>query len=169
MRAEDNLAGCKTSEALLEDYLSGELSRGASEQLAAHLHSCANCREALEEARLSARLVRGTFEPMEEPGPAFTHMVMARVNAAEAWLLEQKNFWRPFERLAWRLAFTAALALGFLFAYGFQLSNATTPAAAPSPTAFAAPTETFAAPTAAVPSSADDVLVAMVEKGHEQQ
>jgi anti-sigma factor RsiW len=168
MRAEDNRAGCKTSETLLEDYLSGELSRGASEELEAHLRSCAACREALEEARLTERLVRGTFEPAEEPGPAFTHLVMARVNAAEAWIREQKNFWRPFERLAWRLTFTAALALVFLFAYGLQLGSAVSAPPAPTPTAFAQPTETFEAP-AAVPSSADDVLVAMVEKEHGQQ
>jgi anti-sigma factor RsiW len=169
MKGEETLGGCKTSEALLENYLSGELPRAEAEQLAAHAQSCAACREALEEARLSARLVRGAFEPAEEPGPAFTHLVMAKINAAETWMREQSNFWRPFERLAWRLAFTAALALMFLFAYGFEANNAGTGAAPmPTPTAFAQPSVTFTAPAAA-PSSADDVLVAIVEKQNEQQ
>lgn len=168
MKNEENVSGCKTSEALLEDYISGELTRAEAEQLAAHAEACAECREALQEARMSARLVRGAIEPAEEPGPAFTHLVMAKINAAEAWMREQRDFWRPFERLAWRLAFTAALALVFLFAYGLELNKAGTASAAPTPTAFAQPAETFTTPPA-VPSSADDVLVAMVEKGHEQQ
>jgi anti-sigma factor RsiW len=168
MNNEENLSVCKTSEALLEDYISGELTRAEAKQLAAHAQTCAACREALREAQMSARLVRATFEPAEEPGPAFTHLVMARINAAEAWMRQQRDFWRPFERLAWRLAFTAALALVFLFAYGWEVNNAGTASAVPTPTAFAQPAETFT-PPAAVPSSPDEVFMAIVEKQHEQQ
>jgi anti-sigma factor RsiW len=165
MRDDNSVIRCKQSEAVLEDYLAGELSRPAAEQLLAHLSECSACREALEEARLSSRLISKVFEPAEEPGPAFTHLVMAKINAAEAWMREQRNFWRPFEAIAWRLAFSAALALMLLFAYGMQFSN-TSATAAPTPTAFAQPTDRFTSPSA-VPSSDDEVLLAIAERHHE--
>jgi hypothetical protein len=165
MRGEDSVIRCNQSEALLEDYLTGELPRPAADQITAHLGSCASCREALEEARLSSRLIGKVFEPAEEPGPAFTHLVMAKINAAEAWVREQRNFWRPFEVIAWRLAFSAALALVFLFAYGLRMVPNGAPAV--TPTAFAQPTDSFTAP-AAVPSSDGDVLLAIAERRHEQ-
>ena len=167
MREEEGGLRCKLSEAVLEDYLAGELSRPAAEQLLAHLNQCSECRETLEEARLSGKLVRGAFEPAEEPGPAFTHLVMAKINVAESWLREQRNFWRPLEAIAWRLAFTAALALVFMFAYGMQMNRMTTAAPAPQATLFTQPADTFSAPTP-VPSSDDDVLMAIVERHHER-
>jgi anti-sigma factor RsiW len=167
MRGDDSVNECKQSEVLLEDYLAGELPRSAADQLAVHLGSCPACREALEEARLSSRLISKVFEPAEEPGPAFTHLVMAKINAAEAWMREQRSFWRPFEAIAWRLAFSAALALVLMFAYGMQFSNPGAPVVAPTPTAFAQPTETFTSPSA-VPSSDDEVLLAIAEKHYER-
>ncbi|HEV2298837.1 MAG TPA: zf-HC2 domain-containing protein [Candidatus Acidoferrales bacterium] len=167
MRNDSSVIRCKQSEAVLEDYLTGELPRPAAEQLMAHLNGCSACREALEEARLSSRLINKVFEPAEEPGPAFTHLVMAKINAAEAWMREQRIFWRPFEAIAWRLAFSAALALMLMFAYGMQFSNAVTTVAAPTPTAFAQPTDSFTPPSA-VPSSDDEVLLAIAERRHER-
>src|SRR5690242_20821283 len=120
MRGDDSVIRCNQSEAFLEDYFAGDLPRPVAEQLTAHLGACSACREALEQARLSSRLINKVFTPVEEPGPAFTHLVMAKINAAETWLREQRNFWRPFEVIAWRLAFSAALALVFLFAYGLD-------------------------------------------------
>jgi anti-sigma factor RsiW len=165
MRGDDSVIRCNQCEALLEDYFAGELLRPAAEQLTAHLGSCAVCREALEEARLSSRLINKIFAAAEEPGPAFTHMVMAKINAAEAWLREQRNFWRPFEAIAWRLAFSAALALVFLFTYGLRLAPNGAPAV--TPTAFAQPTDSFTAPVA-VPSSDGDVLLAIAERHHDR-
>lgn len=167
MRDDESVNRCKQSEAVLEDYFAGELQRPAAEQLLAHLNECAACRDALEEARLSSRLISKVFEPAEEPGPAFTHLVMAKINAAEAWVREQRNFWRPFEAIAWRLAFSAALALVLMFAYGLQFSNATSAGPVPTPTAFAQPTDSFTSPTA-VPSSDDEVLLAIAERHHGQ-
>lgn len=164
---DDRVAICGQSEALLEDYLTGELPRPAAEQLVAHLKECSACREALEEACVSSRLISKVFDAAEEPGPAFTHLVMARVNAAEAWLREQRSFWRPLEAIAWRLAFTAALALVFMFAYGIQMNRTTTAAPAPQATLFTQPADTFNVPTP-VPSSDDDVLMAIVERHHER-
>lgn len=167
MRDEESRLRCGQSETVLEDYLAGELSRPAAEQLLAHLNECSACREALDEARLSARLVRGAYETAEEPGPAFTHLVMAKINMAESWLREQRNFWRPLEAIAWRLAFTAALALIFMFAYGMEMNRLATAAPAPQATLFTQPADTFSAPTP-VPSSDDDVLMAIAERHHER-
>ncbi|HKW88843.1 MAG TPA: zf-HC2 domain-containing protein [Candidatus Acidoferrales bacterium] len=163
MQDENCVSRCKQSDAILEDYHSGELPRADAEKLVAHLSDCAACRDALEEARLSSRLVGKVFEPAEEPGPAFTHLVMAKINAAEAWMREQRNFWRPFEAIAWRLAFSAALALVLLFGYGLRFGTSTSAAPVPTPTAFAQPTESFTSPSA-VPSSDDDVLLAIAER-----
>lgn len=167
MHDDNRVNRCKQSEAILEDYLSGELPRADAEKLVAHLNDCTPCRDALEEARLSTRLVGKVFDPAEEPGPAFTHLVMARINAAESWMREQRNFWRPLEAIAWRLAFTAALALVFMFAYGMQMNGTTTTAPAPQATLFTQPADTFNVPTP-VPSSDDDVLMAIVERHHER-
>lgn len=164
---DDRVAICGQSEAVLEDYLTGELPRPAAEQLVAHLKECSACREALEEARVSSRLVAKVFDAAEEPGPAFTHLVMARVNAAEAWLREQRSFWRPLEAIAWRLAFTAALALVFMFAYGLQLGSPNAQVPVITPTAFAQPAESFSSPSQ-VPSSDDEVLMAIAERHHER-
>lgn len=163
MQDENRVNRCKQSEAILEDYLSGELPRADAERLVAHLNDCTVCRDALEEARLSSRLVGKVFDPAEEPGPAFTHLVMARINAAESWMREQRNFWRPFEAIAWRLAFSAALALVLMFAYALRFNNAGPTVPTPTPTAFAQPTDNFTSP-AAVPSSDDDVLLAIAER-----
>lgn len=163
MQDDNRVSRCKQSDAILEDYLSGDLPRAEAERLVAHLSDCTACRDALEDARLSSRLVGKVFDPVEEPGPAFTHLVMAKINAAEAWVREQRNFWRPFEAIAWRLAFSAALALVLMFAYALQFNNAGAAVAAPTPTAFAQPTDSFTSPSA-VPSSDDDVLLAIAER-----
>ncbi|MGH9683648.1 MAG: zf-HC2 domain-containing protein, partial [Candidatus Acidiferrales bacterium] len=63
--SERKMAGCERFEAALEDYASGVLPRGDAEQLTAHLHACRDCREALEDARLSGRLVAVFTEALD--------------------------------------------------------------------------------------------------------
>ena len=156
---------CSKLEPLLDDYLHGELPRATADRLAAHLDTCGNCRTALDDLSVSAKLVGAAFERAEDPGPGFVRLVMARINVAEQWLQEQRSFWRPFEALAWRLAFSAALALVFLFAYGVRISSevSETPATAAS----VQQRDIFTVPTSAVPSNSDEVLMAIAEKRHD--
>ncbi|HKV28565.1 MAG TPA: anti-sigma factor, partial [Candidatus Acidoferrales bacterium] len=114
--SEQKMAGCGQFEAALEDYANGELARRDAERLTAHLEACRECREALDDARVSGRLV-AVFSEMGDPGPAFTQRVMAQIGAAERWVREQRSFWRPIEAWSWRLAFSASLALALLFGY----------------------------------------------------
>lgn len=158
-------AGCEKFEAALEDYASGDLPRRDAERLTAHLEICRECREALEDARLSGRLA-AVFSEAVDPGPGFTRRVMAQIDAAERWVREQKSFWRPIEAWSWRLAFSAALALALLFTYGLRTN---TPAATSEPSGVLAPqTDAFAVPISAPPSTGDEVLMAIAEKHHER-
>lgn len=164
---EKKMAGCEEFEATLEDYASGDLPRRDAERLTAHLESCLECREALEDARLSGRLVT-VFSEAVDPGPGFTRRVMAQIDAAERWVREQRSFWRPIEAWSWRLAFSAALAIALLFTYGLR-SN--TPAAVPEVPATLAPQtdDVYTVPVSASPSSSDEVLMAIAERHHERQ
>ena len=162
---QKKMAGCEKFEAWLEDYSSGELPRRDAKRLTVHLESCHECREALEDARLSARLV-AVFSEAADPGPGFTQRVMAQIHVAERWVREQRSFWRPIEAWSWRLALSASLALALLFSYGLR-SN--TPVAAPEPSGVLVPqTDAFAVPISAPPSTGDEVLMAIAEKHHER-
>ncbi|HKF53214.1 MAG TPA: zf-HC2 domain-containing protein [Candidatus Acidoferrales bacterium] len=160
---------CKKLEPFLDDYLRGELPRATADRLASHLETCGNCREALEDLRISAKLVTGAFEERGEPSPGFARLVMARINTAEQWVQQQTSFWRPIEALSLRLVFSAALALIFLFAYGLRVRNAPV-VTAPEPSGiFVQQTEAFQ-PTSFSPSPSnnDEVLMAIAERHHEQ-
>jgi anti-sigma factor RsiW len=157
---------CEKLEPLLSDYLHGELPRATAEQLAVHLEACGDCREALDDLRISAKLVSGAFEQSADPGLGFARLVMARINTAEQWLQGQRAFWRPFEAIAWRLAFSAALALVFLFAYGMRTNTET--AATPVTSISSQQQDVFTVPVSATPSSNDEVLMAIAEKHHDR-
>lgn len=160
---------CQKLEPLLDDYLRGELPRPTAERLAAHLAACGDCRDALDDLRVSARLLTGVFEQSADPGPGFARVVMARINTAENWLQGQRAFWRPFEAVAWRLAFSAALALAFLFAYGFRNASVANQTAAPP--ILASQSEAFVRPASfsPTPSNGNEVLMAIAERRHGQQ
>jgi len=164
--SEHGMAGCEKFEAALEDYASGELPRRDAERLGAHLESCHECREALEDARLAGRLV-AVFEGAAEPGPAFTQRIMAQIRVAERWVREQRSFWRPIEAWSWRLAFSAALALALLFTYGLRSANSPAPASESSGV-LVPQRDAFAVPISAPPSTGDEVLMAIAEKHHER-
>lgn len=164
---QPKMTGCEKFEAVLEDYASGDLPSRDAQPLTAHLEACGECREALEDARLSGRLVT-VFSEAIDPGPGFTRRVMAQIDAAERWVREQKSFWRPIEAWSWRLALSASLALALLFTYGLR-SNA--PAAVPEVPATLAPQtdDAYTVPVSASPSSSDEVLMAIAERHHERQ
>lgn len=164
MSSEHNKDTCSKLESFLEDYLNGELPRAEAERMSAHLNACGDCRTALDDARLSTRLV-SAFEPVEDPGPGFAHMVMTRIDVAERWMREQRSFWRPFEALAWRLAFTATLALAFLFAYGIRVSHQAP--AAEVTTVSAQQPDIFTLPVSMAPANGDDVLLAIADHHYE--
>ncbi len=86
-----------------------------------HLASCSSCREALEAARASRRILEAVREPAGELGPAFSHRVMAAIGTEEARRRTAGEFWRPLESWAWRLTWSATLALALLAGYLFGL------------------------------------------------
>lgn len=165
MSAQTNSEMCVKYEPFLEDYANGELSRVEAERVSAHLASCGSCRAALEDAHLATRLVSAAFEPVADPGPGFVRMVMARIDVAERWMREQRSFWRPFEALAWRLAFSAALVLAFLFAYGIRVSHQqqTSGAAVVS----TQQQDIFTVPASTEPVNNDQVLLAIADHHYE--
>ena len=116
MNAENDFASCACPEyeAVLEDYLGGALENGASRKIAEHLKACAGCSRALEDAAAASEMLRGVAR-VPDPGPGFTHMVMARVRTAES--ESRTSFWEPFVSMAWKFATTAALALVVMLAY----------------------------------------------------
>lgn len=154
---------CKKLEPFLDDYLQGELPRAMTDRVGSHLETCGDCREALDDLRVSSKLVTGAFEEASDPGAGFARLVMARINAAEQWVEQQTSFWRPFEAIAWRLTFSAALLLAFLFAYGIRVNSQ------PSVTSMAAQQpDIFTVPVSTVPSNSDEVLMAIAERHHER-
>jgi anti-sigma factor RsiW len=106
---------CEGFEALLEDSIEGVLSGEEAKKLQQHLSSCGACREALEEARLSQRLLQWG-EPAAEASPGFARVVMARIREAEA-RNEPPGIMPALVAFASRLAITATLALGVMVAY----------------------------------------------------
>ena len=161
--AEFENTACAKYESLLEDYLSGELGVADAKSAAEHWKNCAGCREALERAAASTRLLRFAG-PSPEPGPAFARTVMARIRAAQEQVSERVSFWQPFVSVGWRFAATATLALGILLTYnagwgGHSQPNAT--AVRPSIVH-----DIFSPEPAGAPASADEGLLMVAETTH---
>jgi predicted anti-sigma-YlaC factor YlaD len=161
MNEEYRTTACSQYEAVLEDHLHGDLGGREATELAEHLKTCSGCRAALDEAVLSARLLR-VAEPAADPGPGFSHVVMARIRA-ELHLNEAKSVWQPFVSLAWRFAATAAVALVILVSFDMGrhsqirqdeslLATNRLPELVPD--------------QSSVPTSSDDVLLLMAETNH---
>jgi len=111
---------CEKYEALLEDYVSGELAAAEVARAEKHVDSCTNCRTALDEATSGSRLLRFAvplFEGTPDPGLGFARLVMARIRTEETKAAEGSSFWQPFVSMAWKFAATAALAVALLLTY----------------------------------------------------
>lgn len=114
---EPSYNACEKYEARLEDFIEGQLNASGLKDLRAHLSACAACSEALAFAEGSVRLLR-IAEPLPDPGPQFSRMVMARIRADEVARVEERaSFWSPLVSLSWRFAATAAFALVLLVTY----------------------------------------------------
>jgi predicted anti-sigma-YlaC factor YlaD len=158
--------GCPAYRARLEDRVSGGQAHAEDDGgLSAHLQQCARCRQALEDALLAARLVRDARRPAVQPSEAFVTRVMAAIR-------ERENrpglnpVWRPLELLASRFALAAAVVLLALSVYLAEFGPARGTFVIPATTTqTAASSSDFPEPPAA-PSTPDDVLISMAERGH---
>jgi anti-sigma factor RsiW len=161
----ESRSACQTYEALLEDYLHAELSGEGAKLTAAHLASCAACREAVEQAKASMRLLRAA-EPSADPGPAFARVVMARIRSAEnEKAAAPANFWQPFVSLGWRFAATATFALAALVTYNAGWGHRPQPNVV-----MQRPTiDIFAPEPARAPATGDEVLMMVADTSNEKQ
>jgi hypothetical protein len=164
----NTLKACTKYEALLEDYLSGALEGAAAKCAAGHWKSCNGCRQALEDAAASVRVLR-LASPSADPGPGFSRIVMARIREAQregtgTRTIERTIFGQPFVSLAWRFAATATLALGIMVTYDAGWSHRTQPVVARVRPTQA--TDLFAPDPGNPPANGDEVLMMVAENGH---
>jgi hypothetical protein len=164
MNAEYRTTACSQYEAALEDHLHGDLGGSEAAELAEHLKTCSGCRAALDEAVLSARLLR-IAEPAADPGLGFSHMVMARIRA-ELHLHEGRSIWQPFVSLAWRFAATAAVALVVLVSFDAGRHSQLQQDQSLLVTNRLPELPELVPDQSSVPTSSDDVLLMMAETNH---
>jgi anti-sigma-K factor RskA len=155
---------CTKYEALLEDYLEGALTLSDAKSAEEHWRECANCREALQQAAASIRLLR-LAEPSAGPGPAFARTVMARIRAGEQdRSSERAGFWQPLVSLGWKFAATATVILGLMVTYdagwGRQAQRNVTTAR------LIGTSDLFTPDPANLPASRDEVLMMVAENNH---
>jgi hypothetical protein len=156
-------AACPEYELLLEDYLNGDLGGADAQRAAAHVSSCASCADAWQGAVASTAVLRAAA-PSEDPGPAFSRTVMARIHAAEAdRRAERLGFWQPFVSFGWRFAMTATLALGLLLTYDAGWGRRPQPNA---PTARPIVRDLFTPDPVNTPANGDEALIMVAESNH---
>jgi anti-sigma factor RsiW len=155
---------CSQYEALLEDYLTGELSIADAKTVDQHLQDCSPCHGALELGLGSARLLR-LAGPTVEPGPGFARIVMARIRAAESErAAERAGFWQPLVSLGWGFAATATLVLVGLVTYDAGwVHRAKVDVASER---VVGPSDLFGPDPGASPSNRDEVLIMVAENNH---
>jgi predicted anti-sigma-YlaC factor YlaD len=168
MKNQTDNNACLKYEAVLEDYLEGQLNASDLKDLGEHLKSCAGCREALALAEGSVQLLR-IVEPQPAPGPAFARVVMARIQAQEAEVAEERaGFWRPLVSMSWRFAATAAVALVLLLTYDVVGNRNLTPGgpAGNQTEVQAEPAGIFTPEPVASPATRDDVLLMVADTNY---
>lgn len=156
---------CAQYEAMLEDFVNGELVGADARILAEHFKDCGGCRSAFQDASACARLLR-VADPTPDPGPAFARIVMARIRAEDA-ASEGKSFWQPFVALAWRFAATASIGLVALMAY--DLTGHARLDSSVAITQSGEARDLFSPDAANPPRSQDDVLMMVAEPDHGKQ
>jgi predicted anti-sigma-YlaC factor YlaD len=164
MNTEYSTGACTRYEAALEDHLHGDLGGAEAVELGEHLKTCAGCRSALDEAVLGTRLLR-VAEPAADPGPGFSHSVMARIRT-ELGVHEGKSVWQAVVSLSWRFAATAAFALVLLVSFDVTHHNQLRQDQALLATN---KLPELVPDHSSVPASADDVLLMMAETNHGKQ
>ena len=165
MEAEYHGTACSKYEASLEDLVNGELGGDEAIALSEHMKECAGCLNAFKDAAAGAQLLR-LAEPSPDPGPAFAHLVMARIRAAEA-SAEPKSIWQPFVSLAWKFAATAAMGLAILVTFDTVGHQSMQDDAIVTRAADAR--DLLSADPSTQPRNADDILMFMAESNHGQQ
>jgi len=155
---------CEQYEALLEDYMNGDLGAADARSAADHWQNCPGCRSALQKAAAGARLLRAA-EPSLDPGTGFARMVMARIRTAENESAAMRlSFWQPFVSFGWRFAATATLALVALVTYNAGWGHPAQPNVAAARPTIAS--DIFAPEPARVPANGDEVLMMVADNGH---
>src|ERR1700722_10575210 len=161
----NNENSCEKFEARMEDAAERGQQIALTNDLSAHLSSCAHCRESLEAVALSQSLLRSGLEPTVAPGPFFTKRVMAVIRAEEARQLAQGSiFWSPLRDLAARMAMTAAVIVMALTIYAYSSGAVFSGgAAAQNETSYELVPHQQLDPQ---PQSKDDVLLSLVERSN---
>src|ERR1019366_4883579 len=153
----NNENSCEKFEARLEDTAERGHQIALSDDLSAHVASCAHCRESLETVALSQSLLRSGLEPTVAPGPFFTKRVMAVIRVEEARQAAQGSiFWSPLRHLAARMAMTAAVVVMALTIYAYSSGTAFSGVAAQNETSYELVPHQQLDPQ---PQSKDDVLM----------
>ena len=160
-------AACRRYESLLEDYIQGELNAADADQVVSHVKQCAGCRDALDQAQVSVRLLRSA-QMSADPGPEFSRIVMARIHASERQnqATDRVGFWQPIVSMGWRFAATATLAFGVLLTYDVRWAPHPQPNA--SATRLIGVSDIFAPDPARPPADRDEVLMMVAETNHGQ-
>jgi anti-sigma factor RsiW len=117
MDEQMKLRACPEFEAVLEDYISDDLSGAEREGVAAHLQSCASCSSAAEAVLQGREILRFAGEAAPDPGPFFTRRVMSRISALDPRPVPETSFWKPLETFAMRAVWASAGAVALLVMY----------------------------------------------------
>ena len=150
--------GCPEYQASLEDVLrEGEACIEPNSPLDCHLQSCADCRQALNDALIASKLMRHARYPENAPSPAFVTRVMASIR--EAAQAAPNALWRPLELLASRMALVAAVALLALSVYLGEFAPTRGTVALNGPVEIGAGLPE----PAAQPANADEVLMSLAD------
>jgi hypothetical protein len=152
--------GCPEYQASIEDILrDGEAYIESNSSLERHLQGCADCREALNDARIAGKLMRHASYPERVASPAFVTRVMASIR--EATQAVPNAIWRPLELLASRMALGAAVLLLALSVYLQEFAPARGTLAVNIPAEIGA----VLPEPPAQPADADEVLMSLADTG----
>lgn len=161
-------SACSQCEAMLEDYLNGDLNASSAKRVEEHMEKCMDCRRAFNDAEASMRLFRAAgplLDRAPDPGPEFARLVMARIRVeTERRIAEGTSFWQPFVSMAWRFAATAMVVLAILLSYAVRGHNS--PQQQVASVGQAALTDVFAPDPTRLPASQDEVLIMVAESDH---
>lgn len=138
-------------------------SSAAHSSLAPHLQECRRCREAVEAAKLSRKLLREARGPRPDPGAMFAPTVIAQIRAYEAKVRSQFEFWNPIEIFARRLALASSVLLLVLSSAFYEMRVFHGWSAPEQDTI----TDRFPELLPEQPANNDEALVSLAEKTHE--
>lgn len=163
MDERTKLQACPSYEAVLEDYVSDELSVTERESVAAHLQVCSPCAVAVQSVLHARSILRFAAEAAEDPGPFFTRRVMSAVRAQDQKNVAERSFWKPLEVFAMRAVWASAGAIALLVAYvnfsGVPLKEPVAEIRASDQVGL------FSEPTA-IPSSRDEMFLRITDVRH---